>query len=392
MSEKLAFVIPWYGKNISGGAENECKGIVEHLHKAGVEVEILTTCVKDFNSDWNVNYYKEGIEIINEIPVRRFKVRKRDRIAFDQVNYKLMNDLKISTEEEDTFFREMVNSIDLQKYIYENQKNYKSFVFIPYMFGTTYNGIKMCATNSVLISCLHDESYAYMKKTKEMFENVKKVIYLARPECELANRLFNLENVKEAILGAGLNTEFQFNKERFVNKFKINRPFILYAGRKDAGKKVDILIKYFQKLCNENDEVDLVLIGGGNIEIPDNIKNRVHDLGFVDIQDKYDAYSAAMCLCQPSINESFSIVIMESWITGVPVLVNEKCEVTKNFAKESNGGLYFKNYYEFKECILLYLNNLELRDKMGQLGMKFVKENFAWDIIVEKYKKFLFED
>ncbi len=74
--DKIAFVIPWYGKNITGGAEHECKGIVEHLNKAGVNVEILTTCVKDFNSDWNVNYYSEGTEIINGVPVRRFRVRK----------------------------------------------------------------------------------------------------------------------------------------------------------------------------------------------------------------------------------------------------------------------------------------------------------------------------
>lgn len=392
MNEKIAFVIPWYGKNISGGAENECKGIAEHLHKAGVNVEILTTCVKDFNSDWNRNYYKEGIEIINEIPVRRFKVRKRNAVAFDEVNYKLMNKLPISSEEEDIFFREMINSKELEKYIYENQNNYKEFVFIPYMFGTTYNGIKMCPSNSVLISCLHDESYAYMKKTKEMFESVKKIVFLAKPEYELANRLYDLKNVKQEILGAGLETEFEFDKERFIKKYKINRPFILYAGRKDVGKKVDVLIKYFEKLCYENNEIDLVLIGGGSIHIPDNIKNRVHDLGFVDIQDKYDAYSAAMCLCQPSVNESFSIVIMESWVTSVPILVNQQCEVTKNFVRESNGGLYFNNYSEFKECIFLYLDNMKLRNEMGKLGMNFVKENFAWDIIVDKYKHFLFDD
>lgn len=390
--KKIAFVIPWYGKNISGGAENECKGIVEHLHKSGVEVEIITTCVKDFNSDWNKNYYNEGIEIINDIPVRRFKVRQRDAEAFDEVNYKLMNNVPISVEEEDIFMREMINSMDMEKYIYENQNNYKAFVFIPYMFGTTYKGIKMCLSNSVLISCLHNESYAYMGKIKEMFERVKKIIFLAKPEFELANKLYNLNDVKLGILGAGLETEFEFDAERFNNKYKINKPFILYAGRKDAGKKVDVLIEYFEKLCSETDDIDIVLIGGGNIDIPSNIKDRVHDLGFVDLQDKYDAYSAAMCLCQPSINESFSIVIMESWITGVPVLVNEKCDVTTNFAKESNGGLYFKNYNEFKECVLLYYNNKELTSAMGKLGQNFVKENFSWNTIVEKYKNFLFED
>lgn len=390
--KKIAFVIPWYGKNISGGAEHECKGIAEHLHNDGVEVEILTTCVKDFNSDWNVNYYKEGIEIIEGITVRRFKVRKRNVEEFDKVNYKFMNNMPVSLEEEDIYFKEMVNSIDLENYIEANYDDYQAFVFIPYMFGTTFNGSKKCPSKCIMIPCLHDESYAYMKRLKEMFKRADRLIFHAKPEFELADRLYDLTNVKIGVLGEGIDTEFEFDSERFKNKYKIKKPFILYAGRKDAGKKVDVLINYFSRLAREEKEIDLVLIGGGKIDIPHDIKDRVHDLGFVDYQDKYDAYSAALCLCQPSVNESFSIVIMESWITGRPVLVSDKCEVTKSFAKESNGGLYFNTYHEFKECVLLYYNNVLVAERMGVNGQNFVKNNFSWDVIVEKYKKFILED
>lgn len=389
---KIAFVIPWYGKNISGGAEHECKGIAEHLHNEGVEVEILTTCVKDFNSDWNANYYKEGIEVIEGITVRRFKVRKRNVEEFDKVNYKFMNNLPVSLEEEDIYFKEMVNSIDLENYIEKNCNDYEAFIFIPYMFGTTFNGSKRCSSKCIMIPCLHDESYAYMKRIKEMFKRANKLIFHAKPEFDLANRLYDLSNVKIGVLGEGIDTDFEFNSQRFKDKYKLDKPFILYAGRKDSGKKVDVLINYFARLAREIKEIDLVLIGGGKIDIPNDIKDRVHDLGFVEYQDKYDAYSAALCLCQPSVNESFSIVIMESWITGRPVIVSDKCEVTKNFVKESNGGLYFNNYHEFKECVLLYYNNLLIADKMGSNGQNFVKNNFSWDVIVEKYKKFIFED
>ena len=43
--------------------------------------------------------------------------------------------------------------------------------------------------------------------------------------------------------------------------------------------------------------------------------------------------AAASLLCQPSHNESFSLVIMESWLCGRPVLVSSQCAVTKDFAK-----------------------------------------------------------
>jgi glycosyltransferase involved in cell wall biosynthesis len=389
---KIAFVIPWYGKNISGGAEMECKSIAERLHQSGLKVEILTTCVKDFSSDWNINYHKEGVEYINEVPVRRFKVRKRDVKAFDGVNYKLIKDLPITLEEEDTFFREMVNSPSLEAFIVDNQNEYKEFVFIPYMFGTTYFGSKACKGKATIIPCLHDENYAYMKRMKEMFDNFHKVIFNAEPERVLAQNLYGLKEAKTATFGLGLETEFSMDPDRFKKKYKIEQPFVLYAGRKDVGKKVDLLLQYFEKFTKEGANIELVLIGGGSIDIPRSISHLVHDLGFVDIQDKYDAYAASLCLCQPSTNESFSIVIMESWIAGRPVLVNEGCEVTTHFAKTSRGGLYFRDYDDFKQAILLYLTNKELCKTMGQLGRNFVKQNFDWDIVVERYTKFLMEE
>lgn len=392
MKKKIAFVIPWYGEKISGGAEMECKSVAEHLKGTGIEVEILTTCVKDFSSDWGKNYYCEGIQIINDIPVRRFEVDKRDARAFDAVNYKLINHLPITLEEEDVFFKEMVNSTRLYQYIRDNQEEYETFVFIPYMFGTTYYGSMNCPGKAACIPCVHNESYAYMIRMKEMFKRFNKIIFNANPERILAHKIYDLSNAETIVMGLGLDTDFSYLKQRFIEKYGIDKPFILYAGRKDVGKKVDVLLKYFEKFCLQYEDIDLVLIGGGSIDIPDKIKHKVHDLGFVDIQDKYDAYSTAMCLCQPSSNESFSIVIMESWIAGRPVLVNEKCEVTTDFAKRSCGGLYFNSYEEFKECILLFYQNQELSNRMGEKGKKFVQDHFTWDIITKKYKEFLLDN
>ena len=47
----LAFVTPWFGEKIPGGAEMELRGLTSHLHEAGVSLEILTTCVISLN-DW----------------------------------------------------------------------------------------------------------------------------------------------------------------------------------------------------------------------------------------------------------------------------------------------------------------------------------------------------
>ena len=88
--KKIGFVIPWYGETIGGGAEAELRGVVHHLQDAGVELEVLTTCVEKFASDWSVNFHKPGLTEEAGIPVRRFPVRRRDEAAFGFINNKLM--------------------------------------------------------------------------------------------------------------------------------------------------------------------------------------------------------------------------------------------------------------------------------------------------------------
>lgn len=388
---KIAFVSPWYGDNIPGGAETALRGIILHLKEAGADVEVLTTCVEQFTADWNVNFYQSGISEVSGIPVRRFKVRRRNTKAFDKVNAKLISGQMVTAAEEEIFMKEMVNSPDLYKYIAEHSDEYDAFVYIPYMFGTTYYGILACPQKAVIIPCFHEEAYIHMEIYKKAFESVRGIIYLSEPEKATAHKVFDFSGIPEVVIGTGVETKFEFNANDFAQKYGIKDPFILYAGRKDVGKNVDILLNYFAeyKYRNGASNLKLVLIGGGQISIPEVVKEDVYDLGFVDLQDKYNAYAAAKLLCQPSTHESFSIVIMESWLCERPVLVHEGCDVTKEFVQRANGGLYFSDYYEFEECVNYIVSHENEAGVMGQQGKRFVLDNYDWDVVTDKIIKFL---
>jgi len=386
---KLAFVIPWYGE-ISGGAENECKNTAENLLSKGIEVEVLTTCVKDFYGNWGQDYYDEGEYELNGVKVRRFAVRKRDSKAFDEVNYKLMHNQRISSEEEQVYIRETINSNRLYDYIKSNGGSYDFFIFIPYMFGTTYYSSQIHPKKSILIPCLHDENYAYLNIYKPVFEKIRGMILHSDSERELAEHIFDLSSVKSKVIGEGVDTHLNYKASRFLRKYKVNKPFILYVGRNDIGKNVHTLIEFFSEYKKKNkNTLKLVLIGPGEIQIPKEHKQDILKLGFIPTQDKYDAYAAALLLCQPSINESFSLVIMESWIYGRPVLVNEKCAPTKEFCIKSNGGLWFSDYDEFESCVNLMLKNPSLAKKFGLNGRKYVLKNFKWNKITEDLIQYL---
>ena len=390
--KKIGFVTPWYGEKIPGGAEMELRGLVHHLKEAEVDLEILTTCVREFTADWNDNYHRPGLSEEAGIPVRRFKVRKRDTKAFDMVNIKLMNGQMLSKAEEQIFIQEIVNSTDLYSYMREHVDEYSLFIFIPYMFGPTWFGCQICPEKSILIPCFHDEAYIYMKIFRDVYSKVAGIVYNAQPEYDLMQPIYNLSDTHQMVVGVGMDTKISYNRQRFLDKYGIRSPFIVYAGRKDEGKNIYTLIHYFERYKERmKNDMKLILIGGGRVEIPQSIESDVIDLGFVDIQDKYDITAAATLLCQPSKNESFSIVIMESWLCGRPVLVHEDCEVTKHFAQDSGGGLYFGNYAEFEGCVNYILEHPEVAEQMGRNGNRYVKENFDWGVVVGKYKKF-FED
>lgn len=387
---KIGFVIPWYGEDIPGGAEMELREVATHLQRAGMDVEILTTCVREFSADWNENYYSAGTAVVEDIAVRRFPVRQRDTAAFDRVNRRLMEGQHLSLQEEKTFVEEMVNSPQLYEYLKDASDDYALYVFIPYMFGTTYYGMQACPEKSVLIPCFHDEAYLYLRLFRQAYIQARGIIYNAMPEMELANKVYDFTTTEQICMGIGMDTNICADADAFRKAYRIQKPFLLYAGRKDAGKNVHTLLRYFAeyKQRHGDNDLQLVLIGGGSIEIPASVRDDVYDLGFVSRQDKYDAMAAAELLCQPSHNESFSLVIMESWLCGRPVLVHSQCAVTRDFARRANGGLYFRNYFEFEGCVQYILTHPEQARTMGQNGGAFVRENFDWDVIVEKYRAF----
>jgi glycosyltransferase involved in cell wall biosynthesis len=381
---KLAFVIPWFGAEIPGGAEAQCFHTACHLHEAGLDVEVLTTCIKEFRSDWSVNYHRPGTDAVHGLPVHRFRVGRRDDRVFHQINARLMNHLPISAEEETVFLREMIRCDELSQFIAENQREY-IFLYIPYMFATTYRGVLAAPQRAVLIPCLHDENYAYLGVYKPVFEQARGLILHTPAELALAKKLYSLREGAARLLGGGIETHLVTDGLRFQRKYRLDR-FLLYAGRKDAGKNVPLLVDYF---CRYKEiypsDLKLVLIGDGELAVPARHEHDVIDLGFVPPQDKYDAYAAALALCQPSLNESFSRVIMESWLATRPVLVHERCQVTRDHCLASNGGLFFDSFTDFIGCVDYLQEDSERARRMGRNGRRYVLVNYSWDRIVKKY-------
>jgi len=190
------------------------------------------------------------------------------------------------------------------------------------------------------------------------------------------------------VLGIGVDTIDTSNPQKFKEKYGLEK-FILYTGRKDPQKNLPLLIDYYCKYIQKNGpKLDLVVTGPGEIEIPPKYKSHIQSL-MLPKQDLYDGYSAALFTCQPSLNESFSFSIMESWLCNTPVLVHENCTVTKDHCVTSNGGLYFSNFDNFEGCVDYFLENENERKLLAQNGRNYTLNNFSWEKIVSKYVDFI---
>src|SRR5678815_5282916 len=129
--------------------------------------------------------------------------------------------------------------------------------------------------------------------------------------------------------------------------------------------------------------LDLVLIGSTLLPIPKH--PRIRHLGFLPDEDKFDALAAADLLIMPSPFESLSMVALEAWALGKPVLANGQCDVLRGQAVRSRAGLYYETFEEFAEGLYSLESSGPLAAPLGANGREFFQRHYAWPVIERKY-------
>jgi glycosyltransferase involved in cell wall biosynthesis len=191
-------------------------------------------------------------------------------------------------------------------------------------------------------------------------------------------------DVPGAVVGVGSEVVSNPQPSRFRQKYNVRGPFAVYVGRIDQNKGCKQLFEFFQGYARDlSGKLSLVLIGNSLLPIPQH--PRIRHLGFIDDADKFDAMAAADLLIMPSYFESLSMVALEAWALGKPVLANGKCDVLKGQCLRSNAGLFYENYAEFAETLRAIETNRWLASALGRNGRQFFKENYDWPVIERKY-------
>jgi hexosyltransferase len=391
MKKKILFVVQRYGLEVNGGAELHCRQLAERL-KDEYDVSVLTTCAIDYVT-WK-NEYKEGIEHINGVKVIRKKVDfERNQKKFNKISAKLNNEkdnINLGIEWQEA---QGPHSSELIKYLEDYKDDYDVIIFLTYLYYTTYFGLKVAPEKSILIPTAHDEPPIYYSIFNETFNLPKAILYSTTTERDFVNKRFKNDYIESDIVGLGVDINENAQDIDLEKTFDIKDDYVVYIGRIDESKGCKEMFEYFleyKKIYNSN--LKLVLAGKSAMEIPGN--KDIVTLGFVSEDEKVNLIRKSKLLILPSKFESLSLSTLEAMYLKVPVLLNGKCEVLKQHAILSNGGLYYENKWEFIETLDYLIRNSKIAERMGENGRKYVNENYKWNVVmkklvecIEKFKK-----
>jgi glycosyltransferase involved in cell wall biosynthesis len=382
---RVAFVVPRYGPDVLGGAESFARHFAEHLPPDEFSVTVLTTCARDLHS-WLNEYPPGGIEI-NGIRVHRFPVAqgRRDAYLYRRLADRFNRGEPATLDDQASWLEHSAQSPELYKHLVSHGNHYDLMIFMPYLFGTTIYGSALWPEKSVICPCLHDEPYAFFTDVRLMLRTARGLMFLSAPEQTLAERKLGVRHPAARLIGFGMDP-LSADGERFRRGFGLTQPFILYAGRLDPMKNVMQLLSCFlaYRQARAEEELKLVLAGSGPLPIPSHPD--IVRVGFLTSDDLHDACAAATVLCQPSLVESFSIVLMEAWLAGTPVLVHGHCPVTRHHVLQSNGGLYYTSAEEFTSALDWLSSHGKQRRQMGEHGRSYVLREFNWPTVLERFR------
>ena len=377
-------VVQRYG-DVSGGAEAHARALVAHL-RPHADFQVATTTAADYWR-WG-NTYTAGIDAVDGVPVHRFPVeagRARDFRLHEHRAFAKEHSLAA----EDAFVRAQGPVVpELLEHLRRYGRDFDAVLFFTYIYYPTAFGLPLVPERAILVPTAHDEPALRLSVYKRLFHAPRAFAFNSIEERRLVHRTFANQRIPGDIVGVGVDVAAARDAERFRARFGIEGPYLLYLGRIVESKGCATLFHHFGRWQRSRGATSatLVLAGRGAPEmaVPSDVRIR-HVGGLTDTQ-KFDALAGASALVMPSLLESLSIVTLEAWAAGRPVIVDARSPVLGSMTARARGGLAYRSWMEFAEVAELLVSDAATGDRLGRCGQQFVAATYTWPVVVEKYR------
>jgi len=381
---KIAFVVQRYGKEVMGGSELHCRQVAERLASAGYDCTVYTTTAKDYIT-WR-NEFHPGETLLNGVIVKRFPVDKeRDIEDFNRFSEWIFANPHSEEDEIDWMDRQGPCCPALLEALEAEHSSHDVFVFFTYLYYNTYWGLQRVPRRKALVPTAHDEPALHLDIMREVFTSPEAFVFNTVAERDMLARSFSFAGKYQDIVGVGVEVPDAVDEQAFREAYGLSGPFLLYAGRIEPGKGCVELIDFFMALARSQPALDLVLIGKRLMDIPDHPQIRC--LGFVSPEEKNAAMAAAEATVHPSHLESLCMAALESLAVQTPILVQGQTAPLRQHCVQGNCGLWYSGASEFTSSASALLADERLRGSLGRNGLQYVRDNYAWPRIMDKYER-----
>lgn len=414
---KLAFITPRYGAEIPSGPEHACRLLAERVVERH-DVDVLTTCAHD-GMTWK-NEYAEGADKIRGVLVRRFAVNQpHDREAFRQTTSRLRTTPHTRAEELQWVDQYGPVSSGLLEHLKRQHRQYDALVFFSLQHATTVHGLGVAPERSVLfpyLQCRHSLRFGLWP---DVVASTRGVGLFSAAEAPLLKAFMPRSSTYEETVGIGIEPAPQLTYPRhqqdpndvvvqddevsrdeeaaqpeeylsgrgvpFRRRHRLYGPLALYGGRLEADNGTEEMLEYFDAYARQDPDTTLVLMGVKMVSVPDN--GRVRLAGVLPSRDRMFAYEAADVTIAPTSDDLLSQSLLESMAVGTPVLASARNTAAVEHCRRAGAGLYYANADEFVEGLRVLMTNTRLRERLGESGRQYARQQLRWDAVVGRFER-----
>jgi glycosyltransferase involved in cell wall biosynthesis len=423
---KFAFVSSRYGADIGSGAEHACRLLAEQV-SARHDVEVLTTCSRDPRT-WK-NEYSEGVDRVRGALVRRFAVTEtRDSRSFKQLSDLLYSSPGVRADELEWVRRCGPWSPGLIDHLKRQHRTYDALIFFSLLSPLTVHGIPIAPERSVLFPYLRLDPALRLGIVPEILSTARAVGFVSAAERRLMRAYLRFTPPEEEVVGIGIDPSPEQSYPRhqqnpadavagddagdegdvpeetsyltgrgvpFRRRHRLYGQFALYGGRVEPDNGSEEMLEYFDTYARSDSSpaasarpeggTALVLMGVKMMKVPEEPYVRL--AGVLPERERMIAYEAADVTLAPASNDLVSQSLLESMAVGTPVLASALNESAVDHCRRANAGLYYGTREEFVAALHLLIPNRRLRDRLGENGRSYVRQQFRWEAVLGRFDR-----
>lgn len=388
---KVLHVTPYYYPSIKyGGPIQSIHALNKGMARKGIKIDVYTT---NAGIDKNKFEYDHGWNFLDNVRIKYFGF-----FGYDQYNFSplLLVQLFKNVIQYDLIHVSLVWNFTVFSASVASILRGKSYIISPR--GTlNYEAINIKSKSK--------KNFYYKLIAQHYLNRASSIHFTTEDERENVLNHLKLDN-KNFIVPNGLDLEHYLNLPKKGN-FKIdhlkliNKRYILFLGRINYKKGMDLLAKAFGKLSKQYNDLYLVIVGPDN-----NYRNKLETIlrqigvvdkviftGLLDGDDKLQAYVDADVFVLSSYSENFGMSVIEAMACGTPVVISNMVGIHRE-VEDNNAGIVTENKVDsLLVAIKSLLDNQELSKKYSDNGKQFVTRYYdidkVADMMIREYENIL---